>query len=314
MLVSLELSFPDRKPDRPSQWNLQEIGRTATGAIYPIRYQRIYYDDKSKTTLDVRVTQLDVLDALPLGIADIPKPPGDEYVAKNGAPIRRSQITIDYVHAEGPSLAVPSVSARVRINKHDAVVFHTDAQGRLVVPLPDEEITFLDVRTQIPGFAAQVVSWRKQGDPLQLPETYTVKLWQGSPIGGKVVDELGQPVKKVEVSILLLGRRGSSEVFNDHVSFWLVKAFTDDAGNWSLPDFPADLRGLSFRMSADGFQATTDSGTADFRTSVRLPYSASRPSMERDGCFMEPGIDEDLSQGGNHLGKRRHRAINGFSD
>ncbi|MFA6287856.1 MAG: M56 family metallopeptidase [Opitutaceae bacterium] len=276
MLLSSELVFPARNPERPILWRLQEIGRTAVGVMYPSRYQRIYYDDKSKTTLDVRMTQLEVLDALPPGITIIPKPPGGEYVAKNGSPIRYPQMTINYVHAEEPSLTVPMVAAHVRINNRDLGELRSDAQGCLIVPLPAEEIVFLDVRTKVSGFAAQIVEWRKQGDPFQLPQTYTVKLWPGSPIGGKVVDQAGQPVEKAEVRISLSGRWRTWRIFSDRFAFGAVKAITDSEGIWRLPDFPADLGGLSFRVSANGFQATTDSGTAEFRTGTGLPYSALR--------------------------------------
>lgn len=56
----------------------------------------------------------------------------------------------------------------------------------------------------------------------------------------------------------------------------LATTNTDAQGNWHLADFPDPLTGLGYRISAPGYQATTDGGIGDFRSSTGLPYSALR--------------------------------------
>src|SRR6218665_895700 len=89
--------------------------------------------------------------------------------------------------------------------------------GGVAIPLPAGEITYLSVRAKAEGFAPQVVHWRKQGDPLQLPERYSAKLWRGSPVSGKVVDESGQPVAGAKVELWLRGAGAArgTDVFGD---------------------------------------------------------------------------------------------------
>jgi hypothetical protein len=65
-------------------------------------------------------------------------------------------------------------------------------------------------------------------------------------------------------------------VFCDRFALCGVTTKTDAEGRWSLADFPEALDGLFYRVSCAGYQATTDMGIADFRTSSGQPYSALR--------------------------------------
>lgn len=47
-------------------------------------------------------------------------------------------------------------------------------------------------------------------------------------------------------------------------------------GEWSLADFPADLDGLSYRVSCPGFESTTDMGTESFLGNSGLSYASLR--------------------------------------
>ncbi|CAM3013513.1 M56 family metallopeptidase [Rariglobus hedericola] len=273
MLVFYEFARPSRTPNYPSRWEAGEIGRTSSGARYALAYQRTHANEKAKTTSDIKVTQLDVLNALPAGITEMPKRPGSEYIAKEGKPIRHPRLVISYTDATKPLRPVASVVATVTINRNAPVELRADAKGQLAIPLPDEEITYLGVTAAIPGFARQSVRWQKQGDALQIPEAYLAKLWPGSPIGGKVIDEEGRPVSNAEVRVWRTGRNGASGVFEDRFALWEIKAVTDAKGFWQLDDFPADLSGLGFRIHASGFQASTAYGYEDFRRGTGLEYS-----------------------------------------
>lgn len=76
---------------------------------------------------------------------------------------------------------------------------------------------------------------------------------------------------------MLRGRRQhGGRIFRDGFDLGNVKVATRADGLWRADDFPADLTGLSVRVSAPGYQPSTVSGTASFRTIIGLPYTALR--------------------------------------
>lgn len=281
-LVFSELSFPDKSPETRSQWNVQEWGRSAAGTLYPAVYQRIHQRTGFQSIEEVRVIRLEVLTALPAGITERPQSPDEPYISRTGVPKRYPQLVMDYAPATKAE-TLPPVTVKVRINQAGEVEFRADAAGRVVIPLPAGEITYLSVRAKAEGFAPQVVHWRRQGDPLQLPERYAVKLWRGSPVSGKVVDESGQPVAGAQVELWLrgVGMARGTYVFGDRFDIGGLKVATNADGIWRAEDFPEDLRGFGFRISAPGYRATTDSGLADFRSTTKLPYT-----VLRDGSWI----------------------------
>ncbi len=121
------------------------------------------------------------------------------------------------------------------------------------------------------------MKWQKNGDPLQLPESYTVKLEPAVPIAGKVLDENGQPIADATVSLSISGlERRTWGVFSDRFDIFGETVTTDAAGEWRFADAPRKLDGLGIRISAEGFQPTTTGGTGDFRTSTGLTYASLR--------------------------------------
>ena len=276
MVVFGELLFPAERPDHQSRWEVQEIGRTSEGLVYASAYQRSYASDAVKSTSLVRVTKLEVLAALPEGITRLPQSAAEKYLVRDGTPKRYPHLVVNYVNAEKETAPVIPTRVHVRINTRAPMELRADAHGKAVVPLPEEEITFLEVSATTTGFVSQSLRWRKQGDALQLPERYTVNLSPGSPIFGKVVDEEGRPVAGAELRLRVSGRRQQgNDIFRDGINRD-CKVTTDAAGMWRADDFPADLTGLSVRISAPGYQSNTDVGGADFRSFMGLPYTALR--------------------------------------
>ncbi|MFA6959427.1 MAG: carboxypeptidase-like regulatory domain-containing protein [Opitutaceae bacterium] len=275
-LVFSELTFPSRNPDVKSQWIAQEFGRSPGGILYPARYQRGHARKNFSSMEDVRVVKLDVLDGLPAGLTERPQSADAPYLSKTGRPVVHTQLAVDYVNAKESGGALPPVTVVMRVNQSNAVQLQADSQGHLIISLPPEEITYLEVRAKAAGFAPQVVRWRKQGDPLKLPERYSAKLWPASPVSGKVIDESGRPVAGAEVQLWLSGVGRGNYVFGDFFDISGLKMRTDSDGIWTSKDFPDDLRGLSYRVSAQGYPASTDSGSADFRSFAKVPYSALR--------------------------------------
>lgn len=275
LLVFREMVFPLAKDNGPSTWKLIKAGADVAGEGYPAEYETVFSRQGQRTTTRHRVLKFEPLSALPAGITELPKSPSEPFVAKSGSPILYGKIAISYINATDGRPVVP-VAVSARINDAEEKKLSPAADGKLVLPLPDGEIKLLSVQAKAKGFVPQIVTWRKYGDPLQLPESYTVKLVPSVPISGRVLNEDDQPIEgaKVDLSITGLDRR-SWGVFADRYNC-RAAVKTNAAGQWTFPDAPEKLDGLSIRVSAKGYRATTDSGMGDFRTSTGLTYASLR--------------------------------------
>jgi hypothetical protein len=100
-------------------------------------------------------------------------------VAKEGRVQRHDSLVLKYVD-EADGKPVPDVAVKVTINQQPPVVLHDDAAGVVRIPLPKEEVAYLAASGTTPGYVRKFLQWRKYGDPLQIPETYQVKMEKGS--------------------------------------------------------------------------------------------------------------------------------------
>jgi len=272
MICYWELSFPGSRPETGEQWTAEDLGQAANGEYYPRKFTSDSLINGDKTVSTFTVSLFEALTELPKGLARIPDSPGSEFVAKAGRAQPHQSLTLEYVD-EANGKPVPGVAVKVRINGQAAVTLRTDSAGDVRIPLPKEEITYLSAGGRKTGYAGKFVQWRKYGDVLQIPETYRIKMGKGAAISGRVVDEGGKPIGGATVGMYLYGRW---VVFAEGFSAEKDEVKTDEKGGWTLPDYPADLSGLSYRISCPGYEATTDSGVADFRTSTGLSYAALR--------------------------------------
>ena len=263
-LVLSALTFPARDPDQLNQWAAKEFRVADNGASYPSVFQTVNTWEGVRTITDNRVTSLDVLSALPDGVTDLPKDNSDEFVARNASPVTHGALSLTFIDSDGAK-PVGSVPVNVGINSAPEQHLTADAGGKLTVTLPQEEIKYLSIRVKAPGFAPHWVEWRKYGDPLQLPASYTVKLSPSAPVSGKVIDEQGRPVPgaKVEVTITNGPRRWS--VFHDGIyASGLIE--TDTNGVWTYPDAPVNIENLGYRISKPGYQPATPSYSLNYDT------------------------------------------------
>jgi beta-lactamase regulating signal transducer with metallopeptidase domain len=251
-LVLTALTFPARDPDQVNQWTAKEFRAADNGASYPSVFQTINTWGGARTVTDSRVTSLEVLSALPDGITDLPKDRSGEFVARNASPVMHGTLALTFIDSDGTK-PVASVPADVGINMAAVQHLTADAGGKLTVTLPQEEIKYLSIRVKASGFAPHWIEWRKYGDPLQLPASYTVKLFPSAPVSGKVIDEQGRPIPgaKVEVTTTTGPHRWS--VFHDGVyASGLIE--TDSNGAWTYPDAPVKIENLTYGISKPGFQ------------------------------------------------------------
>ena len=276
LVVLSEITYPSSPAQGFSRWEADEVV-TLPGQpeSFAARFTQSSLRNAGTSRTTTAIKTLDVLSALPPDIAALPKNPEDQYIAKSGKAIQRDQLDLTCVDPT-TGTPVPDVRVDVRINELPLQKLRTDAQGALALPLPKEEITYLSLKALKKGFVGRTVSWRKYGDPLQLPAAFEIKMPPGSPISGRVVDDQGRPVAGATVYMALSGGPRTWSVFGDRYAFPKVETKTNAEGQWTLPDFPSDLGGLSYRVSAPGFRASTDSGISDFLSSSGLTYASLR--------------------------------------
>jgi beta-lactamase regulating signal transducer with metallopeptidase domain len=273
MVVFSELAFPAIRPEAPNQWMVVKCGKTATGTLYPEIYKTVHSINGKEVT-NITVTSLEILNSLPDGLTDLPTPASSQYVSKNGTAMRHEGITFHFYGATDRR-QIPKVKVKYGINDEQTRELVADEAGKVVISLPKDEIRKLAIWAESEGFAKQVVSWRKYGDPLQLPASYKVTLSPIAPIFGKIVNETNEPIQGAELEVLHYGARSNSGVFSDHVSVRSTMK-TANNGRWELKDVPQNLEGLMIRASAPGYQPTTEFGVGDFRTLTGMTYESLR--------------------------------------
>lgn len=284
-VVFHELSWPASEHGAsPMQWGLEEIGHLNGKWTYPKRYWTMQHfkpmpnqrfgESENVRVSDFTVTSIEALTALPPGITNVPKPEEAKYLS-TGPVIKRERIEFSLVN-ETNGAPIASAAIKVEVNRQSAQNLTSDSSGKVIVPLPEEEVTRLCVTANSPAFAQKQVWWQKRESPLQLPAKYELKLSLGAPITGRVTDESGQPIAGAQVQVLLIGKNSRSSTFRDSTGMWIQEAKTDGEGKWSFERFPQDLSGLSIRVSHPEYQATTDSGTGDFRRTTGQDYSSLR--------------------------------------
>ena len=267
-----------------SGWVVKEIGLTTSGVRYPAVLERKsgYRNQPAGngkatgrseewTTTD-KVVALEILSSLPPGITDLPKSRKEQFVAAKGRQVRHENIKITYTNVANGA-PVGDVAAKVDFNDGGAQLLTAKPNGNLIIPTPTREVTGLSIHSAAKGFSPQVTRWRKSGDPVQLPEKYEIKLSPSAPISGRVVDEQGQPIPNADIRLGVYRGSGSWSIFYDQISA-SVSLKSNANGGWTYNDAPADLDGLSIRVAASGYQATTDSGGGDFRTFTGQTYQS----------------------------------------
>jgi protocatechuate 3,4-dioxygenase beta subunit len=239
-------AYPKSPEPFSVQWSVEKWAQFPDGTSYPARMNWKYHlsDGPGSHTFDVQ--SLEVIDGVSSAMLAPPEKKASPFVATDGIAQQGQWLETRFVHSE-TGKPVPEVKVHFEINRGDRTELISDAQGVLRIPLPKQEIKFLRYWGMKAGFVMQEVRWRRQGDPLKLPEVYETKLFPaGKPIGGTIVDAAGQPVEGAPVSALHTGRVFDYDdgVFSDVHTSGKWKARTDANGNWSMTGFAEDLSGL----------------------------------------------------------------------
>jgi RNA polymerase sigma factor (sigma-70 family) len=113
----------------------------------------------------------------------------------------------------------------------------TDEEGRCTIKLPGGTLSMVQVVVIHPGFAPIELRWFRE-EPI--PDSYTLALERGVPIGGTVSDEQGRPIARARVHLEVRATppRGGPERYPGPDSE-VAAAITDDRGRWRAEALPA---------------------------------------------------------------------------
>jgi len=114
----------------------------------------------------------------------------------------------------------------------------TGNDGRAVITLPKDELQYLSVETSLDGWVPMAVYWNKSKGSDRPPEKIAIEMERATSIGGRVVDDAGQPVAGATV-VLYVGKKYPGSKQRVNVSFEFVK--TDENGKWSCSLVPAEF-------------------------------------------------------------------------
>jgi beta-lactamase regulating signal transducer with metallopeptidase domain/ankyrin repeat protein len=129
----------------------------------------------------------------------------------------------------------------------------TGTDGLATFSLPAALPQYLSVHVRKDGFVPKLITWNLAQPSFSLPSNFTLKMEKAQSIGGLVRNDDGQPVKGVNVVLII---RGSSmggvaqQVFND---IWERRVTTDKDGKWHFDEAPSDLRSLQVKLEHPGY-------------------------------------------------------------
>ncbi len=279
-------AYPKSPQPFSVQWLVEKWAQFPDGTSYPARMEWKYHHSGGPGSHTFEVQSLEVIDGVSSAMLAPPKKKASPFVATDGRPQQGQWLETRFVHSE-TGKPVPEVKVHFEINEGKRTELISDAQGVLRIPLPKEEIKFLRYWGMKAGFVMQEVRWRRQGDPLKLPEAYETKLFPaGKPIGGTIVDAAGQPVEGAPVSALHTGRVFDYDdgVFSDVHTSGKWKARTDANGNWSMTGFAEDLSGLIIWVEHPRYKRiATEYETASGQRLESLRDGTSRLVLKSEG-------------------------------
>jgi RNA polymerase sigma factor (sigma-70 family) len=142
--------------------------------------------------------------------------------------------------ADNAPLPGAAVWAQVNWGQSRGSQAKTDDEGRCTIAIPGQVASFLRVVVIHRGFAPIELKWTA-GEPI--PETYTVAVDRGAPIGGTVRDQKGRPIAGARVHPVVSAAppRGGRARYPGRESDFAA-AITDQEGRWQSEALPASIR------------------------------------------------------------------------
>ena len=171
-------------------------------------------------------------------LADPPAPPPVVAAHEPQPPRSERTLNLEVVNdADQSALAGATVWVRSNWGLPHESKGTTDEEGRYPIAIPAGPTSFLQVVVVRAGFVPIEVRWAAE-EPI--PDTYTVSLERGVPIGGTVRDEQGRPIAgaRVHLQVAATPPRGRPERYPDP-DCEVAAAITDAHGRWRSEALPA---------------------------------------------------------------------------
>ncbi len=154
----------------------------------------------------------------------------------------------------------------------------SDENGEARVDLP-EGIYIFRLWARAKGFVPLFAHWEEEDVPERsLPAEYTLRLQQGTVIGGVIRNSDGQPIKGVSVDVML--NRGGQVEGRTGPDMWLSEDETpviDADGRWSLNNIPPSLNlDLRLKLSHPDYISDRQWGESQDQQGVDLKALRSR--------------------------------------
>ena len=131
----------------------------------------------------------------------------------------------------------PLAGAVVKVWNRPAL--HTAFNGTVEVPVPNSfPKTALSLSVKSPFYVPMELTWNSQNTwPGRIPSRYTLKMWRGKTISGRVDDDAGNPIPGAHVQVWWdLKPQASPAV--DRIDAYPVWAVTDAQGFWHCAGVP----------------------------------------------------------------------------
>jgi hypothetical protein len=174
----------------------------------------------------------------------------------------------------------------------------TDAEGTVTARFPSLETARVEVRIHADGYVPIVLMW-PIGPGQKLPDNYTARLERGTTIGGRVVDEQGNPVAGSKV-LVWVPREDRVDRLPVLVDLFQTPFTTDADGRWRCDVVPADLKTVLLQLNQPSFldyslfaSSSTAPNLDQLRAqSAEIVLKAGRPV---EGLVLDDATDQPIA-------------------
>jgi beta-lactamase regulating signal transducer with metallopeptidase domain/uncharacterized GH25 family protein len=168
-------------------------------------------------------------------------------VGPDGKPIPEASVEL----ATSPALTGEQiVKGKFVIPRSHRAVLTTDAQGQIVVKLPQAPTRF-NVFITIPGYGPYWAGWSSDSHDEPIPSRFTAELEAAWSVGGVLVDVEGKPIAGVKIrsSIEFKKRPGVTQQFGSGET-----RTTDVAGKWRFDSVPVSMKEVYVEINHTGYR------------------------------------------------------------
>ncbi|HTW94451.1 MAG TPA: carboxypeptidase-like regulatory domain-containing protein [Tepidisphaeraceae bacterium] len=148
-----------------------------------------------------------------------------------------------------PDMTIISAFGRRRFRGLTAV------NGHVYVPMPVGTVNNFNIAVRGKRYVPKRIQWYGGNTNGQaFPTSYTMQMERGTTIGGRVVDESGQPVRDAELYISIWENESAENEYydgNGAASYRTIR--TDGEGNWKYGGVPPQCQSIEIGVTAPGY-------------------------------------------------------------